>query len=312
MDEKAGRQEASNSDLAQVFCLEQEISALEQGIIEAKGKLENLQGELARTQLKKAEEITDAENKKASLLKEIVEQTKQKVELEKQCAELSARNEQTTNDLRQASQKLQDKNTRLQETEKQLEILRKEQKRLSRKGKTAAVVVLAISVIIMFAGWFYYTEELSELQYSCTRAERAAEESRARLGNIKELAGPVMIRVNGIYNTDKYTEVIGDLTADAMRYLSFDIDVFFVEDAVTDTTIYMDLYGPEGAMMQFDQNAGEHTASFVLNGSDNVRRGWGNAERSNYGVGIYRVDFLYGDAIIYSEKFEISSGIRLE
>lgn len=234
MDERTKRQETSSPGFMQTLYLEEEIAFLEQGIVESKENLENLENELAQTEKKKAETeeqiknaLENAEKKKKTLLGEIIEHTKQKRELEEQCAKLSARIEQANDDLDGKSKELQDKDAVVEEADKQLEAIKSERRRMSRKGKIAFIILLVVSAAIIVFGAVYCKEQISWLRYSYQRAEERKDDALAELSALEEYAGLAMVKVNNVYNEDIYNEKTGDLESSEMRILRLDVSVHF-------------------------------------------------------------------------------------
>lgn len=313
MDEGVERQEASSTGFAQVLYLEKEAAALEQGIVESKENLENLQKEIAQAEQKKAETedqiknvLANAEKKKAALLMEITTHTKQKRDLETQCAELAAKIEQMDGTLDERFRELQDKNAKVEEADNQLKRIKSDRKRISRKGKLAVIVVLGVAAAVIIFGRFYYEERISDLRYSCRRAEVGRSDALAKLSELKEYAGPAMVKVNSVYNGDIHNEKIGDLESSEMRFLCLDLNVHFLEDDVNQATIYMDIYRPDGSLMTSDDSPMGHSTFFTVGESDDKKIGWGNEETSIYPAGTYRVEFVYNDEMIHAQKVEIT------
>ncbi len=313
MDERTKRQETSSPGFMQTLYLEEEIAFLEQGIVESKENLENLENELAQTEKKKAETeeqiknaLENAEKKKKTLLGEIIEHTKQKRELEEQCAKLSARIEQANDDLDGKSKELQDKDAAVEEADKQLEAIKSERRRMSRKGKIAFIILLVVSAAIIVFGAVYCKEQISWLRYSYQRAEERKDDALAELSALEEYAGLAMVKVNNVYNEDIYNEKTGDLESSEMRILRLDVSVHFLENGVKEAVIYVDIYRPDGSLMSEDTSPEGHTTSFSAIDLNDKTIGWGNAKESIYTGGTYWVDFVYKDEVIHSQKVIIS------
>lgn len=324
MDYRETGQESSSLDLTQVFCLEKEIETLGQNIINDKVILENLKKEVAQTEQSLRE--TEARVKKEeAMLQELHHQKEiladQKTSLEKQREKLSE-------DIDEISKTLQEKDDRLNKTKDELAVAEREKRLVSKKRRLAWKAVLLSLIAIILCGWIYFNNEISLREsdyedameekraakslYEDTKAEK--EEALEKISQMESYAGPAIIKVNRVYNTDENMDRISDdLKESEIRFLTFDFDILFLEDDVKNATVYLDIYYPDGALDYSSNSPEGHTMSYevygidsMLGSSKNVAKGWGNATESTYPAGTYRVDFIYKDVIIHSQKVIIT------
>lgn len=120
--------------------------------------------------------------------------------------------------------------------------------------------------------------------------------------------GEVGIVISDIYNMDTEWRRIGDgsLVASKMRYLMFDYSVFFFKGKTGTATIYVDIYRPDGTLMQGNDSPATHTTSLNdVSSGTTASWGRGNDDVSVFSAGTYRVDFVYDSTIICSKKVVI-------
>lgn len=155
--------------------------------------------------------------------------------------------------------------------------------------------------------------KISELEglYQDTNTEK--EKVLKRLSEMESYASPVMIKINKIYNGEKGGKKISDnLKSSEMRYLRIDFSGYFLKDNVNKAMIYLDIYKPDGSLKFSSNSPSGHTysCSFEAKNTGSIKTvqedsGWGNSSESTYPAGIYRIDFVYENKIIYSQKIEI-------
>lgn len=309
LNEKSGKQGTPGADLGQILNLERELSVLEQSIADAKGELEHLQAELLHTR--------QEEEEAKALAKSILEETEKKEEalrekrneLEGQCADLSVKSKQMTDDLDIKSKELLGKSAQLEDIKRQGDLIRR-----GRKHRFVFTAVMIFLLGVMFFGYVGFrakvadlNEDITEWKNLCQSTATEKADALAKLSEMRGYAGSAMVRVNRVYNADEEGRKISDdLKASEMRYLHYDFDLLFLEDVAAGTVIYVDLYYPDGSLKHSSSSPPGHTTSYDVYESCNVSRGWGNASKSIYTAGLYRMDLVYEDRIICSKKIEIS------
>ena len=318
MDQR--EQASSSSDFVQVLCLEEEIAALEQNIITAKEKLEHLESEFRITEKKKTEteaQITmimkKVEEKDQELRQKIRLHMEKKDGLEKKCGDLDAGYARLSEDLNELFKTLQDKNDELKKVTDELIIAKREKRIVTKKRRFVSRAVMVSLIAVILFGWFFFNGEVSSWERMYDEVREQRNESLEKLSEIETYISPAVIKVNSVYNSGAGSfKISDDLKSSEMRYLQFDLNVYFSDDSIKEATIYLDIYKPDGSLDSSSNSPSGHTTSFDVKGTGNVDFGWGNSLYSTYPAGIYRVDFIYQGVIIHSQKVEIkSSRIKL-
>jgi len=153
-----------------------------------------------------------------------------------------------------------------------------------------------------------WQDRVEELQNQEKAWQDQVQKLQGQVERIGEAVGPIGIKVNSIYNSDYNGDKInnGALVSDDMRYLTYDISVWFLDESIQDATIYIDIYRPDGSLFRDGNNSpSRHTFSEDVSQEGNFKMGWGNSEGSSYFAGTWRIDFVYDSEIIASRRVVI-------
>lgn len=283
------------------------------------------------------QDVLKGEQKKENLLKEIPNLKNQKQRIENAMVGLSARFAELKSGIEKKGKELQEKNAALTK-------LNKCKNKPKKQGRKILALVLGLG--LFFVGISVYMEKIDLVQRLEAENERMdwqllkvvsekeeaeeqlanvileKEEAEEQLANVisekekaekqisdaKACAGDLLIKVNNVYNDKEDGSKLSDQRiAGDMRYLMFDFDVLFLKDDIMSVTIYLDIYNPDGTLRRSSiYSPAWHTLSLTVSSSGEYRTGWGNSEKSTYEAGTYRVDFIYMNNIVCSEKVDIS------
>lgn len=283
------------------------------------------------------QDVLKGEQKKENLLKEIPNLKNQKQRIENAMVGLSARFAELKSGIEKKGKELQEKNAALTK-------LNKCKNKPKKQGRKILALVLGLG--LFFVGISVYMEKIDLVQRLEAENERMdwqllkvvsekeeaeeqlanvileKEEAEEQLANVisekekaekqisdaKACAGDLLIKVNNVYNAKEDGSKLSDQRiAGDMRYLMFDFDVLFLKDDIMSVTIYLDIYNPDGTLRRSSiYSPAWHTCSLTVSSSGEYRTGWGYSEKSTYEAGTYRVDFIYMNNIVCSEKVDIS------